>query len=65
MKKVKENITMTNANKILKICAMYNTIKGKQSFFIDTRGAAGSGKTFEDKQVLSIHSIINYCLCVT
>lgn len=44
---------MTNANKILKICAMYNSIKGKQSFFMDTCGATGSGKTFEDKHVLS------------
>lgn len=38
---------------ILKICAAYSAVQGRSSCFIETRGKAGTGKSYEDELVLS------------
>lgn len=41
------------SSKLLKLCACLSAIRGKHSCFVETRGASGTGKSYEDKLVLS------------
>lgn len=41
------------SSKLLKLCAALAATRGQHSCFIETRGASGTGKSYEDKLVLS------------